>query len=471
MDEKKYEIGMVGLGVMGRNLLLNMADHGFSVAGYDRDHGRVRALRAEAGGLDIRGAVSPAELTALLATPRAVMMLVPAGPTVDAVIHDLLPCITRGDVIIDCGNSHFEDTDLRLKTLAERGIHFLGVGISGGEHGARHGPSIMPGGPRDAYERVRPVLEAIAARAGGEPCVAYLGPGSAGHFVKMVHNGIEYGLMQLISETFDLMRRGAGLTDNELAAVYERWNRGALNAYLLEITARIFRYVDEKTGKRLIDAILDEAKQKGTGKWTSQSAMDLRIPVPVVDAAVSSRDLSGIKGERTAASLFIKGPGARFGGRRTVFVDRLERAFHAASVITYAQGLALLKAASTTRGYGLALDEVARIWRGGCIIRAAVLEEIRSAFRSDPGLPNLLVDRHLGPEVSRRQEDLRVVVCNAARLGIPVPAFMAALAYFDGYRSEWLPANLIQAQRDYFGAHTYERVDAKGVFHTKWEMD
>ncbi|HOD35490.1 MAG TPA: NADP-dependent phosphogluconate dehydrogenase [Syntrophales bacterium] len=471
MDEKKCEIGIVGLGVMGRNLLLNTAEHGFPAAGYDKDPGRIHALQEAAGGLDIRGAAHPAELAALLKIPRVVMMLVPAGPTVDAVIRDLLPHMARGDVIVDCGNSHFEDTDLRLKTLAGRGIHFLGIGISGGEHGARHGPSIMPGGPRDAYERVKPVLEAVAARVGSEPCVAYLGPGSAGHFVKMVHNGIEYGLMQLISETFDLMKRGAGLTDDELAAVYERWNGGILEAYLLEITARIFRYVDEKTGKRLIGDILDEASQKGTGKWTSRSAMDLRVPVPVVDAAVSSRDLSNVKAEREAASLFIQGPGTLFGGRRAVFIDRLERALYAASVITYAQGLALLKAASSAYGYGLALGEVARIWRGGCIIRAAVLEEIRSALRNDPDLPNLLVDRRLGPEVARRQEDLRVVVCNAARLGIPVPAFMAALAYFDGYRSGWLPASLIQAQRDYFGAHTYERVDAKGVFHTKWEMD
>jgi 6-phosphogluconate dehydrogenase len=471
MGKQKYEIGLIGLGVMGRNLLLNMADHGYAVAGYDKDHDKVNALHAESAGRHIRRARVLEEYMALLKPPRAIIVLVPAGPAVDDVIRDILPFLYAKDVVVDCGNSHFTDTNLRQKTLARAGIELLGVGISGGEHGARHGPSIMPGGQREAYERVRPLFEAVAARVQGEPCVAYLGTGSAGHFVKMVHNGIEYGLMELIAETYDLMKRGIGLTDDELAGVYESWNEGFFHSYLLEITGHIFCHMDEKTGKRLIDVILDEARQKGTGKWTSQTAMDLQVPVPIIDAAVSTRDLSGYKVEREEASRILTGPSPPYHGKRDLFINSLRKALQAAFIITYAQGMSLLRKASEAYGYNLNLADVARIWRGGCIIRAALLEDICAGYQKSPDLPNLLLGPGLGEKAAAHQHELRGMVCSAATLGIPVPGMMAALAYFDSYRSAWMPTSLIQAQRDYFGAHTYERVDEKGVFHTKWEED
>lgn len=470
MAERKYDIGMVGLGVMGRNFALNMADKGFSVAGYDKDLSKLEELRSEAEGRSVRGAESLGQLVGMLSVPRAVMMLVPAGPPVDSVILEVLPFLQPGDLIIDGGNSHFTDTNARAQALAKKDILFLGVGISGGEQGARFGPSMMPGGPKEAYERVRPIFEAAAARVDGEPCVRYMGPGSAGHYVKMVHNGIEYGLMQLIAETYDLMKRGLGLTDDELHSVYEQWNQGELNSFLIEITAQIFLKVDEQTGKRLVDVILDEAKQKGTGKWASQDAMDMQVPVPTIDAAVSARDLSAFKAEREAASDALKGPASAFHGDRDTFLSQLRNAMHASMIITYAQGMAQLTKASTDHNYGLNMEDIAAIWRGGCIIRAALLEEIRSIFQQTPDLPNLLVSE-LGKEVAQRQNDLRAIVRMAADISIPAPALMASLAYFDGYRSAWLPANLTQAQRDYFGAHTYERVDARGVFHTQWEQE
>jgi 6-phosphogluconate dehydrogenase len=469
MTEQKYTIGMVGLGVMGRNLVLNIADHGFSVSGYDKDISKVEELQTEAGSRAIYAAQSLESFVNSLSTPRTVMMLVPAGPIVDSVIHDLLPYLETGDLIIDSGNSHFKDTDLRAKTLAEKGILFIGVGISGGEDGARHGPSLMPGGPKEAYERVRLIFEAVSARVEGDPCVTYLGPGSAGHYVKMVHNGIEYGLMQLIAESYDLMKRGLGLSDEELAVVYDDWNAGGLNAYLVEITSHIFRKTDEQTGKRLVDLILDEAKQKGTGMWTSQDAMDIQVPTPVIDAAVVARNLSTLKSEREAISKNLKVGTSRFTGDRDEMLTKLKGALYAAMIITYTQGMALLHTASQVYQYGLNLEDVARIWRGGCIIRAVVLEEIQAAFHANPELTNLLTDSHLGQDVLAKQNELRATVSNAGMLGLPVPCLMASLAYLDGFRSDWLPANLIQAQRDDFGAHTYERVDAKGVFHTQWE--
>jgi 6-phosphogluconate dehydrogenase len=469
MAQKKFDIGMVGLGAMGRNMLLNLADHGYAVAGYDREADKVKALLHHSPGRVIRGAENLQGCMMLLKVPRVIVILVPAGPPVDAVIRELLPFCQPGDILMDCGNSHFTDTNLRQKALAKKGIHFLGVGISGGELGARQGPSIMPGGPREAYIWVKNIFEAIAADVHGEPCVTYLGPGSAGHFVKMVHNGIEYAMMELIAEAYDLMKRGLGLTDDELSDVFEKWDGQTFHAYLLEITARIFRHVDEKTGKRLIDEILDEARQKGTGKWTSQAAMDLQVPVPVIDAAVAMRDLSAFKQEREAANRILAEPAVEFKGSRDRIVEQLERALYAATLIAYAQGMVLLQAASSAYGYNLNLSEVARIWRGGSIIRSALLEDIRASLKSRPDVPNLLVEPQLYREAATRRDDLQAVVCTAASLGVPVPAMMAALAYFDGYRSAWLPANLIQAQRDYFGAHTYERVDAKGVFHTRWE--
>jgi 6-phosphogluconate dehydrogenase len=421
--------------------------------------------------LDVRGVDSLPALTGSLRTPRAVMMLVPAGAPVDAVLREIVPHLEQGDIIIDGGNSYFKDTDLRAKALAAKGILYLGVGISGGEHGARHGPSMMPGGPPEAYERVRPIFEAVAAQVDGAACVTYLGPGSAGHFVKMVHNGIEYGLMQLIAETYDLMKRGLHLTDDDLHAVYRDWNRAELSSYLLEITANIFSKVDDKTGQRLVDVILDAAKQKGTGMWTSQAAMELQVPAPTIDVAVAMRNLSGLEGERVDASRVLSGPSPIVHVAPEGFIDRLRSTFYTGMIITFAQGMALLGSASQSYRYDLRLENVARIWRGGCIIRAALLDEIVAAFHARPDLPNLLMDPHLEQEVAARQEDMRTVVRIAAERGIPVPGLMASLAYFDAYRSAWLPANLIQAQRDYFGAHTYERTDAKGVFHTHWQED
>lgn len=472
MTHHQCEIGLVGLAVMGRNLVLNMADHGFSVAVYNRTTERTREfIEKEVGGRNIQGGYHLKEFADLLRKPRAILLLVKAGPPVDAVIEELLPYLEPGDLIIDGGNSHFSDTNLRTKSLAEKGFLYMGMGISGGEYGARHGPSIMPGGPKEAYERVQPILEAAAAKVGDEVCVTYLGPSSAGHYVKMVHNGIEYGIMELIAETYDLMKRGLGLTNDELHVVCDQWNRAELNSYLMEITASIFLQPDDKTDRRLIDVILDQAKQKGTGKWTSWDAMDLQVPTPTIDAAVVARDLSGYKPEREAASKVLRGPKVTFKGNKDRFLGQLRNALYASMIITYAQGMTLLKGASEAYHYGLNLEAVARIWRGGCIIRAALLENIRAAYKKQAELPNLLVDLRLGREVTKRQTDLRKAVSIAAKLGLPAPGLMVSLAYFDAYRSTWLPANLTQAQRDYFGAHTYERVDEKGIFHTHWRED
>jgi len=467
------EIGMVGLGVMGRNLLLNMADKGFPVAGYDLDLSKVETLRRESNDRAVLAATDIGAFIASLRRPRAVMMLVPAGAAVDSVIRSLLPHLSSGDLIVDAGNSHYKDTDLRTKDLAVKGVQFLGVGISGGEEGARHGPSIMPGGTPEAYERVRPILEAVAAKVDGEPCVTYLGSGSAGHFVKMVHNGIEYALMQLIAETYDLMKRGLHLNDDELHEVYSAWNQSELNGYLLEITAHIFSRVDEKTGRRLIDEILAVAAQNGTGLWTSQSAMELQIPAPTIDLAVAMRDMSVFaKERRQAGALYTgikEGPEPRSEGDRENILLQLRSALYASMILTYAQGLAVLAAASDKHGFNLDLEAVARIWRGGCIIRAALLEDVRAAFRTRRDLPNLLLDPKFSGKMLEHQDALRGAVRRFAALGIPAPGMMVSLGYFDAYRSVWLPANLIQAQRDYFGAHTYERVDAQGAFHTQWE--
>jgi 6-phosphogluconate dehydrogenase len=469
MKNQGCDIGLIGLGVMGGNLVLNMADHGFSVAVYNRTIEKTQAfIKNKVRERDIQAGYTLAEFVGLLRKPRAILMLVQAGTPVDAVIEELLSHLEPGDLLIDGGNSNFRDTNRRSKSLAEKGFLYLGMGISGGEYGARHGPSMMPGGSKEAYERVLSILEATAAKVDGEPCVTFLGFTSAGHYVKMVHNGIEYGLMELIAETYDLMKRGLGLTNDELHVVYNKWNQGELKSYLIEITAQIFLQRDDKTDKRLIDMILDEAKQKGTGKWTSWGAMDLQVPTPTVDAAVMMRDLSGYKVERKIAAQMIHGPKTTFKGDRDRFISQLRNALYASMIITYTQGMALLKQASNAYGYGLNLEAVARIWRGGCIIRAALLEDIRTSYQKQPGLVNLLMDPHLSEEVMAQQGDLREVVSVAANLGLPAPGLMVSLAYFDGYRSAWLPANLTQAQRDYFGAHTYERVDKKGVFHTQW---
>lgn len=469
MSHKQYEIGMIGLGVMGRNLMLNMADHGFAVIGYDKDPAKVASLQREAENREVDSTSNLKQFIHLLRRPLALMLLVPAGAPVDSVIKELLEHLQPGDLIIDGGNSYFKDTDVRTRDLAARGIHFLGVGISGGEEGARHGPSIMPGGSKEAYERVRPIFEAVAAKVNGEACVTWLGPNSAGHFVKMVHNGIEYGMMQLIAETYDLMKRGLGLKDSEISQIYTSWNQRELNSYLMEITSHIFTKKDTQTGGPLIDEILDVAKQKGTGMWTTQNAMELQVPVPTIDQAVAMRDLSVFVHERKLASTLYQHPIQPFSTDRKTFLAHLFSALYAAIILTYTQGLALLKVASTKYKYQIHLEEVAKIWRGGCIIRSALLEDIRAAFRAKPDLPNLLLDPHLARTMEEHLEGLREIVCQAAGAGVPVPAMNASLGYFDAYRSAWLPTNLIQAQRDYFGAHTYERIDTKGTFHMEWE--
>jgi 6-phosphogluconate dehydrogenase len=471
--EPRMELGMVGLGVMGRNLLLNMAEHGFPVAGYDQDPAKVAALLREGKGLDLFGAGDLASLLASLRAPRAVMLLVPAGAPVDAVIAELAPLLAPDDLIIDGGNSHFKDTDRRGAELAAQGLHFLGLGISGGEAGARRGPSLMPGGPAEAYQRIRPVLEAVAAQVGGSSCVAHLGPGSAGHFVKMVHNGIEYALMELIAESYDLLKRGLGMDNAGIRQTFRAWSEGGLGGYLMEITAAIFARRDSLGGQDLIDAVLAVARQKGTGMWTSESAMELQVPVPTIDLAVAQRDLSALEQQRERAGRALPRTTGlrRHDGDRGVFLVNLNQALHAGMVMAFAQGMALLAAASDRYGYRLDLATVARIWRGGCIIRTALLEDIRAAYGREPALPNLLLDPELARAVLSREEALRSVVCAGARTGTPIPGLMSALAYLDGLRSPWLPANLIQAQRDCFGAHGYERVDLPGQFHSEWDEE
>jgi 6-phosphogluconate dehydrogenase len=469
MANKQCEIGMVGLGVMGRNLLLNMADHGFSVAGYDNDAKQAGHLTQESQGRDIHATTDIKEFVSWLRAPRAIVLLVPAGAAVDAVINALLPHLDKGDLIIDAGNSYFKDTDHRARQLSEQNIQFLGVGVSGGEEGARRGPSIMPGGAAEAYQRVQPVFEAIAAKVKGEACVAYMGPGSAGHFVKMVHNGIEYGLMQLISETYELMKRGLGFSNTQLQNVYAQWNKTELNSYLLEITQHIFGKKDDKTDQDLIDVILPVASQKGTGMWTSQSALELQSPTPTIDIAVAIRDLSMLVDAREEASEIYPAFSTNFSGDSAHFVEQLRHALYAATIIVYAQGMALLSTASEKYQYDLELSEIAKIWRGGCIIRAQLLEDIREAFHNRNDLLSLLIDPQLSRKISEFQPYLRQVIIQAVTWGIPVPGLASALNYFDVYRSARLPANLIQAQRDYFGAHTYQRTDMPGIFHTEWE--
>jgi 6-phosphogluconate dehydrogenase len=470
MSKQGCDIGLIGLGTMGRNFVLNMADHGFSVAVYNRTLEKTKDfMETEVGSRTIKAGYNLKEFIGLLKQPRALIMLVAAGDPVDMVIRELVPLLSAGDLIIDGGNSHFTDTNRRGKILSGKNLHFMGMGISGGESGARYGPSLMPGGSLAMYDRVGPILEAASAHVDGDPCVTYLGPGSAGHYVKMVHNGIEYGIMELIVETYDLMKRGLGLTPPDLAAIYGGWNRAELNSYLVEITAKIFSRKDDRTGKFLVDMILDKAKQKGTGMWTSWDAMDLQMGTPTIDVAVVMRDLSGYKDERLAAAQVLGGPPQTFTGDKKRFIGQLKNALYASMIATYAQGLALLHTASSTYAYNLDLEAVARIWRGGCIIRAALLEDIRNAYKAKADLANLLMDPHLGKEFLSREADLREVVKVAATLGLPAPALMVTLGYFDAYRSVVLPANLIQAQRDCFGAHQYERLDAPGSFHTEWE--
>jgi 6-phosphogluconate dehydrogenase len=455
---------------MGANLALNMERNGFAVAGYDRDEARTRAfLDGPARGRNISGVRSADELMAALEPPRRVLIMVPAGPPVDDAIAHLTPRMERGDVLIDGGNSWFLDTERRSKALAAQGFLYVGTGVSGGEEGALRGPSIMPGGPREAWELLAPILTAIAARADdGQPCVAYMGPGAAGHYVKMVHNGIEYGDMQLIAEAYDVLRRALGLEAREIAGLFARWNEGELKSYLVEISATVLTVIDHGTLRPLVDVILDEAQQKGTGKWMSQNALDLGAAIPTINAAVESRIISSLKDERVEASRVLRGPSARYAGAPDHLIDAVKDALYASKITSYAQGFNQLRLASLEYAYALDLSSIARIWRAGCIIRAALLGDIMVAYGRNPGLVNLLVDGTFASAIESRQQAWRHAVQAAVELGIPVPAMSASIAYYDAYRAARLPANLTQAQRDYFGAHTYRRIDQDGVFHTRW---
>jgi 6-phosphogluconate dehydrogenase len=468
MNSREYEIGIVGLGVMGANLMLNIAEKGFSVAGYDKDAEKVESVKKQAGQWKIYSTESTLDFISSLRKPRSVLMLVPAGGPVDEVIQDVTEYLEKDDLLIDGGNSYFKDTKIRADQLKQKGILFMGMGVSGGEEGARHGPSLMPGGPPEAYDRVKGILEASAAKVNGQPCVTYLGPGAAGHFVKMVHNGIEYGIMQLIAESYALLKQGLNFSDNDLQKTYEDWNEGPLNGYLMEITSRIFEKTDEVTGRKLIDQILDIARQKGTGMWTSQSAMELQDPIPTIDIAVSMRDLTVFEKERERVFELFQPEMPPINIETPVFLKQLHNALYASIMLTYIQGFSLLSVASDKYDYDLDNESVAQIWRGGCIIRSAMLEDIRGAFRMNKNLTNLLLDPVIAEKIKNNSRELRQVVCLSAMAGIPVPALMASLGYLDSFCSSWLPANLIQAQRDYFGAHTYERIDAKGTFHTQW---
>ncbi len=469
MTMKQHDIGLIGLAAMGQNLALNIARNSFAVAVYNRTGAKTTAfMQGPAKGKNITATYSLEELVAALRRPRLVMIMVKAGEPVDALIGQLLRCLEHGDLIMDCGNAHFQDTERRSRSVEAKAIRYLGIGISGGEEGALRGPSIMPGGQQDAYACVEPVLRTIAAVVDGEPCVTYIGPGGAGHFVKMVHNGIEYGDMQLIAEAYDILWRGLGLSAPELHSVFARWNEGKLGSYLVEITADVFTVVDEETGRPLVELILDKADQKGTGRWTAQSALDLGVPTPTINAAVEARLISAYKSERKLAAGILNGPSGRYRGNFPAFISALEDALYASKISSYAQGFGLLRAANQHYEYNLNYSEIARIWRGGCIIRARFLDDVRAAFGKDPELTNLLLAPFFRDAVISCQESLRQVVATAARLGIPTPSMGASLDYYDAYRSVRLPANLLQAQRDYFGAHTYQRVDRDGVFTTKW---
>lgn len=467
------QFGIVGLGTMGRNLALNIESRGFSVAVWNLESAWVDDFLREHPDGRFAGTTTFDAFVAALERPRRIMMMIPAGDPVDSTIAKLQPLLDRGDVLIDGGNSWFEDTQRRETWLAQAGIHFIGCGVSGGEEGARRGPSLMPGGPAEAWRIVRDVLESIAARTEAGPCVTHVGPGGAGHFVKMVHNGIEYGDMQLIAETWDVLRRGLGMSAPETADVFDLWNNGPLESYLAELTAQVCRVVDPRTKQPLVDLVLDKAGQKGTGRWTAQVALDLGVAIPTIAAAIDARVMSGMKAERVEASAGLRGPSPADAMRREdrqQVLDDLRDALYAARIGTYAQGMALIRAGSAQYGWNIDLAEIARIWKGGCIIRARLLDLVRSAFTGNPGLVNLLLDEALGDLVEAAQAGWRRAVARAATAGIPVPAHAAALAYFDSYRSPRLPQNLTQAQRDAFGAHKYERIDRPGMVHTDWEQ-
>lgn len=467
----KQQIGVVGLAVMGKNLALNIESRGYSVAVFNRSADKTTAfLQEEAKGKNFKGAYSVEEFVNSLEKPRKILLMVKAGAATDATIDSLKPYLDKGDIIIDGGNTFFQDTVRRNKELAGLGLNFVGTGVSGGEEGALKGPSIMPGGQREAFELVRPIFEAIAAKVDGEACTTYIGPDGAGHYVKMVHNGIEYGDMQLISEAYFILKHVIGLSTEELAETFAEWNKGELDSYLIEITADIFTKKDDETGKPLVDVILDAAGQKGTGKWTSQNALDLGVPLPIITESVFARFISALKDERVEASKQLSGPTASEVNedQKKDLIEAVRQALYMSKICSYAQGFAQMKAASEEYGWDLRYGDIAMIFRGGCIIRAQFLQKIKEAFDANPSLPNLLLDGYFKDIVQNYQTSLRKVVSLAIETGIPVPSFASAIAYYDSYRTETLPANLIQAQRDYFGAHTYKRVDKEGTFHTEW---
>ncbi|MEO8470552.1 MAG: NADP-dependent phosphogluconate dehydrogenase [Chryseolinea sp.] len=467
MKGDNYVFGMIGLGTMGRNLLLNMADHGFKVAGLDKDQSKVDLLSTESSKANVKGFSYVNEFIESLKTPRAIMMLVPAGKIVDDVIAELTPLLDKGDILIDGGNSHFTDTNRRVEELKSKGLHFFGMGISGGEEGARNGPSMMPGGDFAAYSVVQPIFEAVAAKVNGEPCVTYIGPGASGHFVKMVHNGIEYGIMQLIAETYEMMKKGMKYSNDQIHDAFVEWSNGKLQSFLIDITREILAYKENGSDHLLIDDIKDEARSKGTGKWTSQVAMDLQAPLTLIDSSVAMRDLSKYKALRTKASKLINSPSGAADVKASIIKD-LENALYFSTIIAYAQGMHLLTQASVEFKYELKMDKIALIWRGGCIIRSAFLEDIYQAYKRNSALEHLLVDESISKKINALLPSVRAVVGSAVAAGIAMPAYTAALSYVDTLRSERMPSNLIQAQRDYFGAHTYELIGKQGVFHTHW---
>jgi len=466
------QIGVTGLAVMGANLARNIARRGVPVAVHNRTPARTREFMGEFAD---EGSFTPAEsaqeFVEALERPRRILVMVKAGGPVDGVIDDLSPLLDDGDIIIDGGNSHFLDTRRRTQACRERGLRFLGTGVSGGEEGALLGPSIMPGGERDAYGELEEVFTSIAAQVDGEPCCTYVGPDGAGHYVKMVHNGIEYADMQLIAEAYDLLRHGAGLSASDLAGIFDEWNAGDLESFLIEITAKVLAKTDEETGKPLVDVIVDAAEQKGTGRWTSQDALELGVPLTGITEAVFARSLSALRDERQAASGELRGPQPGGGGLPDSIVDDVRKALYASKVVAYAQGFQQMAAASRTYDWNLDMGSLATIWRGGCIIRARFLNRIRDAYADQPDTANLLLVPYFRDAVAEAQDAWRRVIAEAVRLGIAVPAFTSSLAYYDGYRRERGPANLIQGMRDYFGAHTYRRNDRDGVFHTRWAQD
>ncbi|MFB5675407.1 NADP-dependent phosphogluconate dehydrogenase [Paenibacillus terreus] len=465
----KQQIGVVGLAVMGKNLALNIESKGFSVSLYNRSAEKTKELLEESPGKNFVGTYSIEEFVQSLEVPRRILIMVKAGQPTDDTINQLVPHLEQGDILIDGGNAFFPDTQRRNKELSDKGIRFIGAGVSGGEEGALKGPAIMPGGQKEAYELVEPILTAISAKVNGDACSTYIGPDGAGHYVKMVHNGIEYGDMQLIGEAYHILKDVLNVSTSELHEIFSEWNKGELDSYLIEITADIFSKTDPETGKPMVDVILDSAGQKGTGKWTSQSSLDLGVPLSIITESVFSRFISAMKEERVAASKKLNGPAtAAYDGDAKELIEAVRKALYASKIASYAQGFAQMRAASEEYNWNLDYGKIAMIFRGGCIIRARFLQNIKDAYDRNPELKNLFLDDYFGGVIESYQEAWRKVVAIAVTRGIPVPAFASALAYYDSYRSERLPANLLQAQRDYFGAHTFQRTDREGTFHFQW---